>query len=372
MSSAGAGAVTRTRLAVSLTAVVAVGVGSVALAGPFKALKLYATGSDPLEVQVADLNKDGRRDLIVTNRGSDDVSILRGKAGGRFASSVEFPAGPQPFGVALGDYNRDGRKDLAIANQDNTGGVTVMLSNGAGFTLPAQQFPAVQEASYVVAAHLDEDRKLDLAVTGLLSNDVALLKGDGDGGFSDAGTLTAGPGPFPLVAGDFNRDGDTDLVVGNIDADTVSYFKGKGDGTFGSPKTFPGGDSPNAMTVGRIDDDRRPDIAIADYSNEYTILLSRAGGFKTRTRPLDESPADVALFNFDGRGPKDLAIVDATLDKVHVLRGKGTRGRFGPARRFPAGADVYGVAKGRFNADRLDDLATAAYDDGSVGVLISR
>ena len=358
---------------VAVATAAALGAGTVALAGSFKSLKLYPTGPETLEVQVADLNRDGRRDLIVTNRGSDDVSILRGKGRrGRFDASVEYPAGPSPFGVAVGDYNRDGRKDLAIANQDFAGGVTVMLSNGAGFALPAQQFPAVGETSYVVAAHLNGDRKLDLAATGLLTSDVTLLEGDGNGGFSDAGTLTAGPDPFPLVAGDFNRDGDTDIVVGNSGDDTVSYFKGEGDGTFGSPTTFPGGGAPNGMIVGRIDGDRRPDIAIADYSDEYTILLSRGGGFQSRTRSLGDSPADVTLFNFDNRGPKDLAFVDATLDKVLVLRGKGTRGRFRQARSFPAGDGVYGVAKGRFNGDRRDDLATAAFSDASAGVLLSR
>jgi hypothetical protein len=361
------------RLALAAGAVALVATGAVALAGPFKALKLYPTGPETLEVQVADLNRDGRRDLIVTNRGSDDVSILRGKGTrGRFASSVEYPAGPDPFGVAVGDYNRDGRRDLAIANQSLAGGITVLLGNGAGFTLPPQQFPAADETSYVVAAHLDGDRKLDLAATGLVSSDVTLLKGDGNGGFTDAGTITAGVDPFPLVAGDFNRDGDTDIVVGNSGEDTVSYFKGQGNLTFASPTTFPAGAAPNGMTVGRIDDDRRPDIAIADYGDQYTVLLSRGGGFASRTRPLGESPADVTLFNFDGEGPKDLAFVDADLDKVHVLPGRGERGRFGRARKFPAGAGVYGVAKGRFNDDRLDDLATAAFEDASAGVLLSR
>ena len=55
-------------------------------------------------------------DLAVANSQSDNVSVLRGGAGGSFAAPVDFAAGNEPFAVAAGDLDADGEQDLVVAN----------------------------------------------------------------------------------------------------------------------------------------------------------------------------------------------------------------------------------------------------------------
>src|ERR1051326_1411188 len=77
----------------------------------------FATGSDPLIPVIADLDGDGKLDIVVANALSGTVSVFRniGSSGsittGSFAAKVEFTTGTYPFGVAVWDVEGDGKAD---------------------------------------------------------------------------------------------------------------------------------------------------------------------------------------------------------------------------------------------------------------------
>ena len=70
----------------------------------------------------ADLNGDGRPDLVVGNsNGSDTVSVLVAQPGGGFSAPTNYPVASSPQELALGDINGDGHPDLAVTgNISNT------------------------------------------------------------------------------------------------------------------------------------------------------------------------------------------------------------------------------------------------------------
>ncbi len=88
-------------------------------------------GSSPGSLALADVNGDGKLDVVVANEKSNDVSVLLGddRRGFSPARGSPFRAGPNPNDIAVGDFNRDGRPDLAIANHE-TQDVTVLLATG--------------------------------------------------------------------------------------------------------------------------------------------------------------------------------------------------------------------------------------------------
>jgi len=88
----------------------------------------FAAGSAPFSVAVADVNGDGKPDLVVANQFSDSVSVLLGKGDGTFQNAQNFAAGSRPLSVAVADVNGDGKPDLVVANSGSDS-VSVLLGN---------------------------------------------------------------------------------------------------------------------------------------------------------------------------------------------------------------------------------------------------
>src|SRR5437660_602028 len=91
----------------------------------------FAVGSSPASVAVGDFNGDGKQDLAVENKGSNNVSILLGTGTGSFAAATNYAVGSQPVLVAVGDFNGDGIQDLVVANASSNN-VSILLGTGTG------------------------------------------------------------------------------------------------------------------------------------------------------------------------------------------------------------------------------------------------
>ena len=124
---------------------------------------------------VADVNGDGKPDLVVANRSSNTVSVLLGNGDGTFAAQQTFTTSVRdPYSVAVADINGDGKPDIVVANaSSNT--VSVLLGNGDG-TFGAQQTFAVGGSPFTVAvADLNRDGRLDLVTANFTSANVSVL-----------------------------------------------------------------------------------------------------------------------------------------------------------------------------------------------------
>jgi len=99
--------------------------------GAFPAYRTYAVGDSPSSVAVADVNGDGRRDLVTTNSGSgsNTVNVLLANGDGTFQTARIYYAGASPFAVATGAFNGDTFPDLAVVT--SAGNLAVLLNNGS-------------------------------------------------------------------------------------------------------------------------------------------------------------------------------------------------------------------------------------------------
>ena len=182
-----------------------------------------SVGAEPESVAVGDFNADGKPDLAIANSGGNTVTVLLGAGAGEFtvAPGSPYPVGTDPVSVAVGDFNGDGRPDLAIANK-NSNNVTVLLGTGAGefAAAPDSPFPVGTDPVSVAVGDFNGDGKPDLAITNWnagAGTTVTVLLGNGSGGVSPASgsPFAAGTAPLTVVTGDFNGDGILDLAVGH-------------------------------------------------------------------------------------------------------------------------------------------------------------
>lgn len=84
--------------------------------GTFTPYQEFELGEGPTDLQIGDLDGDGRADIVVVNFNSNDVSILWGQAGGGLLDGGRIAIDQGPRAIALGDFNNDGSLDIAAAN----------------------------------------------------------------------------------------------------------------------------------------------------------------------------------------------------------------------------------------------------------------
>src|SRR5262249_37716313 len=149
----------------------------------FAAQQSILSGTDPQSAVAADVNGDGRPDLIVANEGNDDVLVLLnttapGATPPSFAAPRLFATGREPIPAAVADANGDGRPDLLVANALSTNVSVLPNTTAPGAPLPSfaaqQSFGTGSEPFSVAAADVNGDGRPDLLAANYNSNTVTV------------------------------------------------------------------------------------------------------------------------------------------------------------------------------------------------------
>jgi predicted nucleotidyltransferase len=192
----------------------------------------YSTGngSRPIAVAAADVNGDSKFDIIVSNFNLNNVGVLLNTGTGTFANQVTHSTGNSsvPSSVAIADVNRDNKLDIIVSNYGSNK-VGVLLNTGNG-TFANQVTYSTGSSSYsVAAADVNGDSKHDIIVANAALNNVGVLLNTGTGTFGTQVTYSTGTGsdPYFVAVADVNGDSRLDLIVANTGTDNVGILLAK-------------------------------------------------------------------------------------------------------------------------------------------------
>ena len=389
----------RSRRAVILATVVSIAtVATVLPSGPTTALALpraaasfrpvvhkAIVGGQPYPIAIADLNLDGRRDIVVGSEINDNVNVLYGRAGGGFDPAVQYPAGDYPFGIAVLKVNADNRPDLAVVN-NHSGKVAVLRSKPSGFRPPVLYptgtgGPSDQPVA-VTAADFDRDGRRDLAVANSGTDSVGVLLGV-PGGFGATTVSSLGVSdfePVDVTSGDFNGDGKMDIAVllddPNLPNDVrVAVLIGRGNGRFRAPVFSAAGASyAQGFIEGRFDAGAQLDLVVSDCDLAGEIHLLRGRGDGTFRPALDTATLpgvcgyELAAGDMNRDGRLDVLTTSEAAGSVGIHYQRAAGG-FGPVQVLAAVDVAYSVAVARLNGDNRLDIVVPDFNHPDVAIL---
>lgn len=298
--------------------------------GTFEPQRRYDATSAPISVAIGDLNGDGIPDLAVleSTPGLAQVALLLGRGDGTFQPEVllqtQSLATLGTADIQIADVNGDGRPDILL-----TGGLdqnTYVLLNEGGLKFSgASKFAGA--GPQLLLSDLNGDGILDAVNVNFYNDTVTYAAGTGDGAFSDSQSFPAGQSPVAAVIADLatdnssgitigQGDGVPDLVVADSGVSQTSFtgpaaiviLPGTTDSTgafdgFDSPQQIASAIAPTSVAVADVNGDGVPDVIFLDRDGVHVIF----------TTPIQIRPDDLP------QDPRDLGVVTHLIEPTLSL-----------------------------------------------------
>jgi hypothetical protein len=287
--------------------------------------------TNPACVIAVDVNGDSNLDLVVALFGSSKLMVLTNDGSGNFSSNAIYKVGlfpgADPSCVVVADVNGDGKLDLISANTTlwPNAGLTVLTNNGSGGFVLSTNFVSrnqLPSPHWVAAADINGNGKVDLITANLATPPLTVLTNDGGGNFSFNATYNVGLVPQCVVAADVNGDSNVDLVSANYSDGTLTVLTNDGSGNFTSNATYSVGSGPFFVTATDINGDGKVDLISANSkTNTLTVLTNDgSGGFVfCTTLVVGSGPRSFAVADINGDGKPDIITANFNDNTLTVL-----------------------------------------------------
>jgi len=303
------------------------------------------SGQIPYGIESADIDGDGKKDILLTSTNSNIFSVYRNISttgiltNGSFASRVNFATVTNPAGIAVSDIDLDGRPDVVVTNSQEPFSISVFrnTSTPGNISFATKVDIALNGQSYFVKmADLDDDGRPEIiAINTFLSSTIQIFGNLSSPGAIDASSFAA---PVSLSSGssarqpdiaDLDGDGKLDIIAPNQDNNNFSVYSNlstTGTISFAPRVNVSCGSNPVSARCGDIDGDGKVDVVIANnadhtisvYRNNSTpgtLSFGSAFTFNTGVNPYSANIADM-----DSDGKPEVIVANYTGKAISIFK----------------------------------------------------
>jgi len=244
---------------------------------------------EPAYIAIGDIDGDGKNDLVVTNYYTGNVSIFRntGTAGTfSFAAKVDISAGSGPSTVAIADLDGDGKNDIVVTNYTSYT-ITVYRNTNSSGSISSSLFSASSYSTpyypnFIKIDDIDGDGKKDILTSNYGSNNISIFRNTSTVGTISLATrldYATGSGTSCTQGSaivDLDGDGKKDIAVVNRCNNTFSVFQNQstpGTISLATQVTYSTGNSPCDLSFADFNGDGKQDIILTNNVSTNTVYV---------------------------------------------------------------------------------------------------
>jgi protein involved in polysaccharide export with SLBB domain len=272
-------------------------------------------------IAVGDVNNDKLCDIVASSKGSlQGIHLWISKGDGSWDSPIIIDSDSGYQGIKLSDVNNDKLMDIIAANESIglNGGVRVWINQKHSTWRPILGPERAGRFKNIETADINNDGNTDLIASSIgTKGGIKIWYGDGKGNWSPS-----------------------------VDLDITGYIIGLG--------------------VGDVNQDGWIDILTSIYYQGIVVLYNKKDGSFSKAKSIikHDSFWDILLLDWDNDGKKDIFASSMESNGILSWRNQGNTNWGAINLGLPRNQTYYGLKKGDFNLDNLDDLLAASFSEG--------
>ena len=294
----------------------------------------YKVGENPTEFVAADMNNDNFLDLVIANHETLSFRVLLNNKNGDFdeGEAVDYPVKTEPHihTLGVGDFNQDKVNDVVIDSWGNSQVAIYYLSNKGNYVgKPSIISVKEQPRTNLVVADIDADNLPDIVTPATRFGGVSIIFGKA---LESPKFVETASSPFNVAIADANSDGHQDILTvhraGNFKLQNngaVSVLLGSGKGEFKLAKGFPMiiKGAPSSVSAGDIDGNGWPEIITANYRTDDISVLKKdlsTNEYQLTAFPVGHRPESVVVADLDNDEINEVIVANRESNSLSILK----------------------------------------------------
>lgn len=300
----------------------------------------FSTGTDPKGIAIGDLNGDGKPDIVISNFNSGNastISIFRNTSVGgaiSFAPRQDYVSGNGSLGITIADMNSDGKPDI-IVTSGNSGFFSIFKNSTTSvdsITLASKQdYPLLSHPDDITTADLDKDGLPDIITSNFSGGNVSIFRNTSNGGnlsLSSRIDYSVGTNPGLLAVADLDNDQNLDIAVVNNSSGTITLLKNScTPGVISFSNVLDLADSASNIFFADLNGDGIPELtsgkSLTGLISVFENIYTGAGNFSLDSN-VNFTTGNYTTFvvadDLDGDGKPELAVANTEANTVSILK----------------------------------------------------